>query len=105
MKQNVKKQIRDFEVDYDFDWSEKTTITEVLRNLLEIKKLGGNKICVDYNHYYDGGFMTFKAYQTREEDDGEYRRRKNKENMEARNLERKELAELKRLQEKYLKNK
>ena len=90
----MEKQVRRFEVEFRFDWEYGVEISKIREDLDSLEKLGATHVEIEGDAYFYG-------YAHREETDEEYLKRTSK-NLEIENItKQRELAELKRLKDKY----
>lgn len=96
-----KKQIRNFEVPFYFDWEYGVSIKKIREDLNELEQLGATEINIEsYQEYGDSG-ITIEAISKREETDLEQQERLNKLKAMQERQKRYELEQLKKLQDKY----
>lgn len=95
------KQITNHKVDFLFSWTYGVSIEKIREDLDALEKLGVTSINIEEYEEYGNSGIRIEAYTTRLETDEEYNTRiqYSKDLLEKFQLY--ELAELKRLQEKY----
>jgi len=94
-----------FNVDYNLDnwkWGF-TSISEMRKDLDELEKLGATHIDIDTYESYGCAYLEIGVKSERFETDEEFELRKAKEIDKDRAIRQKELEQLKKLQDKYLK--
>ncbi len=99
----MKKITRNFKVNYNLDWTYGIEIARLREDLDELEKLGATHIEIEAYNNYDCACVDIDAYANRLETDEEYTERINKENKRKEDIERRELEQLQKLQEKYKK--
>lgn len=97
----MQKQIRMFEVPFDFDWTYNVTIEKLRSDLDELEKLGVEEINIEAEESYGSPFVTIKAFVEREETEEEFEERVNKEKLRQEEIMRIELQQLEQLKLKY----
>ena len=97
----MKKEIREFEVPFAFDWEYGIEIKKLREDLDELEKLGATTISIDIGDYWGDSIIEIGAYVTRMETDDEARARiaEHRDRENAASI--REIEELKRLKEKY----
>lgn len=80
---------------FDFNWND-ISIRDIKKDLIEMKKLGITHVTIESN-----GTIDYGCYEERLETDKEFEDRKQWLADRARRIKENELAELKRLKEKY----
>jgi hypothetical protein len=97
----MKKKIRRFQIKFDFDWEYGVEISKIRKDLDALEKLGATHVDIETDVRNDCAYMTFAGYVDREETEEEYLKRINLELERENLLKQRELAELKRLKDKY----
>ena len=96
-----KKQIRNFTVPFNFNWSYGVSIDQIREDLDKLEKLGVTEIDIETYDDYGDASIIISAISKREETDLEQQERINHlKRFNERNKQR-ELEQLKKLQEKY----
>ena len=72
----MEKMIRNFPIEYNFDWSGENEISKIKAEIAELENLGVTHICIDVE---DSDDVVFKAIGPRLETDAEYEERINLE--------------------------
>jgi hypothetical protein len=101
MAVEMKKQFRKFAVKFELEWEYGVDINKIRADLDAIEKLGATHINIEVSTRYDCEFLTIEGYTRREETDEEFSIRKEEQLERERRTEQRELAELKRLKDKY----
>ena len=97
----MKKQVRRFEVKFDFDWEYGVEISKLREDLDTLEKLGATHVDIEPYVNYDCASVSFNGYVDREETNEEYLKRTT-EQLDRENItKQRDLLELKRLKEKY----
>jgi len=99
----MKKQVRNFKVDFNFDWTYGVEISKLREDLDALEKLGVTSIDIEPESSYDCDYVGIEAYCNRIETDEEYTERINEQKRREDELKRRDLEQLQRLQEKYKK--
>ena len=97
----MKKQIRDFKVEYELDWDYGVSIEQIEKDIKELKKLGVTKIDIEPGVNYDCPYLTIEPIQNRIETDDEYKKRVGEIQYRNEETKRRDLEQLARLKEKY----
>ena len=97
----MKKQVRKFEIDFDFSWTYGVKLEKLKADLEALEKLGATEIVISADCYYDSSTITIKAYSERIETDDEYNHRINIVKKQSADIRWREMAELERLKSKY----
>lgn len=76
----MEKMIRNFPIEYNFDWSGENEISKLKAEIAELENLGVTHICIDVEDSDEAySLITFKAKAPRLETDAEYQQRINLE--------------------------
>lgn len=97
----MEKMIRNFPIEYNFDWSGENEISKLKAEIAELENLGVTHICIDVE---DSDEAVFKAIGPRLETDVEYEERINLEMRQKKIKERikkMEIEQYNRIKEKY----
>lgn len=97
----MEKIIRNFPIEYSFDWSGENEISKLKAEIAELENLGVTHICIDVE---DSDEAVFKAIGPRLETDEEYQQRINFEINQKKIKERikkMEIEQYNRIKEKY----
>ena len=97
----MKKQVRRFKVDFDFNWTYGVEIKKLKEDLDTLEKLGVKEIEIEAEDSYGSASVTIEAFMNRIETDEECKSRIDKENQRQEDIKRRELAELEKLKSKY----
>ena len=97
----MEKQVRKFEIDFDFNWTYGVQVEKLKADLEALEKLGATEIEIEAGCYYGSSTITIKAYSERIETDDEYNHRINIVKKQVADIRRREMAELERLKSKY----
>lgn len=97
------KEIRMFEVPFNFNWTYGIELKKLKEDLDVLEKLGVTEIDIEAEEYYRSASVIIKAFTNRLETDEEFNSRINKENARLKIIEQQELAQLERLNKKYKK--
>tara|TARA_R110000744_G_C19320166_1_gene557562 strand:- start:1216 stop:1515 length:300 start_codon:yes stop_codon:yes gene_type:complete len=97
----MKKQVRRFEVKFDFEWEYGVEIIKIKEDLDALEKLGATHVDIEADVSYDCAYMSFDGYVDREETDEEQKERINKAEARENHIKQRELEQLKKLKEKY----
>lgn len=97
----MKKQLRRFNVPFDFNWAYGVEIKKLKDDLDILEKLGATEIEIEVQESYGSASVSIEAFTHRIETDEEYNTRINKENERQEDIKRRELAELEKLKSKY----
>jgi hypothetical protein len=97
----MKKQVRRFKVDFDFNWTYGVEIKKIREDLDTLEKLGVTEIEIESKEGYGSASVTIEAFINRIETDEECKARIDKENQRQEDIKRRELAELEKLKSKY----
>tara|TARA_R110000782_G_scaffold132250_1_gene224193 strand:+ start:256 stop:555 length:300 start_codon:yes stop_codon:yes gene_type:complete len=97
----MKKQVRRFEVKFDFKWEYGVEISKIREDLDALEKLGATHVDIDSDVSYDCAYISFDGYVDREETDEEYLKRTTEQLDREDRIKQRDLAELKRLKDKY----
>jgi hypothetical protein len=97
----MKKQVRRFKVDFDFNWTYGVEIKKLKDDLDALEKLGVTEIEIEAENNYGSASVTIEAFINRLETDEECNARITKENQRQEDIKRRELAELEKLKSKY----
>tara|TARA_R110000851_G_scaffold280281_1_gene433594 strand:+ start:1982 stop:2281 length:300 start_codon:yes stop_codon:yes gene_type:complete len=97
----MKKQVRRFEVKFDFDWEDGVEISKIREDLNALEKLGATHVGIDPYVNYDCASVSFDGYVNRQETDEEYLKRTTEQLDRESRTKQRDLAELKRLKDKY----
>lgn len=95
------KIIRNFPIEYSFDWSGENEISKLKAEIAELENLGVTHICIDVE---DSDEAVFKAKAPRLETDEEYEERINLEMRQKKikeNIKKMEIELYYRIKEKY----
>lgn len=95
------KIIRNFPIEYSFDWSGENEISKLKAEIAELENLGVTHICIDVE---DSDEVAFKAIGPRLETDEEYEERINLEMRQKKikeNIKKMEIELYYRIKEKY----
>jgi len=95
------KQVKRFEVPFDFDWTYGVTIEKLRKDLDELEKLGVKEIDIQAEGNWGSASVTIEAYIEREETDEEFQKRVNEETQREEEIKRRELQQLEQLKSKY----
>jgi len=97
----MEKMIRNFPIEYSFDWSGENEISKLKAEIAELENLGVTHICIDVE---DSDEVAFKAKASRLETDEEYEERINLEMRQKKikeNIKKMEIEQYNRIKEKY----
>ena len=97
----MEKQVKRFEVPFDFDWAYGVTIEKLRKDLDELEKLGVKEIYIRAEENWGSASVTIEAYIERIETDEEFKKRVNEETQRQEEIKRRELQQLKQLKSKY----
>ena len=95
------KQVKRFEVPFNFDWTYGITIEKLRKDLDELEKLGVKEIDIEAEENWGSASVTIEAYIEREETDEEFEKRVNEEKQMQEEIKRRELKQLEQLKSKY----
>jgi hypothetical protein len=97
----MEKQVRRFEVKFYFQWEYGVEISKIRDDLDALEKLGATHVEIEVGVRYDCAYMSFDGYVDREETDEEYLKRTTEQLDREKRTKQRDLAELKRLKDKY----
>lgn len=97
----MKKQVRIFEVKFDFEWGYGVEISKIREDLDVLEKLGATHVDIEADVSDGCAYVLFDGYVNREETDEEYLKRTTEELDRENRTKQRDLAELKRLKDKY----
>ena len=97
----MEKQIKQFDVDFNFDWTYGIEISKLKADLDELEKLGATHIDIEAKVFYDCAELTIEAKCERLETDEEFKKRSNEIKQREALSKQRELNELNRLKQKY----
>jgi len=97
----MKKEIREFKIEYPINWEYGVTVQELSSDLERIKELGATHINIEPYDYYGSLGVLFEAVCERMETDAEFNERVNKDNTIKESIKKKELKQLEELKKKY----
>lgn len=97
----MKKQVRRFNVPFDFDWTDGVEIKKIKEDLNELEKLGATTIDIEPQEFYGSLGVGIEAYFSRLETDEECKSRINGEERHKEYLKQRDLKELERIKSKY----
>ena len=95
------KQVKRFEVPFNFDWTYGVTIEKLRKDLDELEKLGVKEIDIEVEENCGTASVTIEAFIEREETDEEFEKRVNEEKQRQEEIKRRELQQLEQLKSKY----
>lgn len=93
-------EIRDFEIEYDFNWSYGISIDDLQKDLDELRKLGVTHIDIEPQSSYDVPYISYQAISRRMETPEEYEERIAKDKAWQEELRRRDVEQYERLKEK-----
>ena len=96
-----KKLTRDFNVNYNLDWTYGVEIKKIREDLDAIEKLGATHVNIESSVEYDGSVTTIEVISRRIESDEEHKARIEKENQRFEDNKRRDLEQLARLKKMY----
>lgn len=99
----MKKIVRNFTVEKDLDWNYGIKIEKLRAELDRLEKLGATDIEIEPTESYGSMYVEITAYANRMETDEECKERTGKEQARKDDIARRELEQLRKLQEKYKK--
>lgn len=99
----MEKIVRNFEIEKDLDWTYGIEISKLREELDRLEKAGATYIEIEPYNSYDCAYVDIIAYANRMETDEECRQRLDKEQKRKDDIARRELEQLRKLQEKYQK--
>ena len=97
----IKKIKKQFEVDYQLDWTWGIEITKLREDLDALEKLGATHVDIESYERYGCSYIEIGAKCERFETDQEFERRINGIKMREQEIKNRELAELEKLKIKY----
>lgn len=97
----MRKQVKRFEVPFNFDWTYGVTIEKLRKDLDELEKLGVKEIDIEVEENWGSASVTIEAFIEREETDEEFEKRVNEEKQRQERIKRRELQQLIQLKSKY----
>jgi hypothetical protein len=97
----MKKQERDFEIDYSFDWGYGVKIEQIRKDLDALEKLGAQRIDIEIKEEYGSVYVGIKAMVRRLETNEEYAARVQKETKWKEENERREQEVYEKLKAKF----
>tara|TARA_R110000850_G_scaffold203282_1_gene329630 strand:- start:184 stop:483 length:300 start_codon:yes stop_codon:yes gene_type:complete len=97
----MKKEVRRFSVEFDFDWADGVEISKIREDLDSLEKLGATHVEIESQTNFDYSFSTFDSYVDREETDEECLSRVKDSEVREYVIKQRELEQLKKLQAKY----
>jgi hypothetical protein len=97
----MKKQLRRFKVDFDFNWTYGVDIKKLREDLDRLEKLGVTSIEIEAYENYGCASITIEAFTERMETDEECKARINNEKKRQDEITQRELAQLETLKKKY----
>lgn len=99
----MKKQVRNFKVDFNFDWTYGVEISKLREDLDALEKLGVTHVDIEPELSYDCAYVEIEAHCNRIETDEEYKQRIDEQKRRDDEVMRRDLEQLQKLQEKYKK--
>lgn len=97
----MEKQVKQFDVKFNFDWGYGVEISKIRADLDELEKLGATHIEIEANVFYDSATLNIEAKCERLETDEEFKKRINEIKQREAITKQRELNELNRLKQKY----
>jgi hypothetical protein len=97
----MEKQVKRFEVPFNFDWTYGVTIEKLRKDLDELEKLGVKEIDIQAEENCGSASVTIEAFIEKEETDEEFQKRVNEETQRQEEIKRRELQQLEQLKSKY----
>ena len=97
----MKKQVKRFEVPFNFYWTYGVTIEKLRKDLDELEKLGVKEIDIETEENWGSTSVTINAFAEREETDEEFEKRVNEEKQWQEEIKRRDLQQLEQLKTKY----
>lgn len=99
--QVMQKQVRDFDVQFSFDWTYGIELSRLKEDLEALEKLGATHVEIEPYTEYDCSYVSIKAICRREETDEEMQRRVKEEQARQDEYKRRDLEQLEHLKAKY----
>lgn len=93
----MEKQVKRFEVPFNFDWTYGVTIEKLRKDLDDLEKLGVKEIDIEAEENWGSASVTIEAFIEREETDEEFEKRVNEEKQRQEEIKRRELQQLEQL--------
>lgn len=97
----MKKEVRKFKVDFNFNWTYGVEIKKLKQDLEELEKLGVTEIEIEAVDDYGSASVTIEAFTNRIETDDEFNLRVNENKKRKQDLKKRELEQLEKLKLKY----
>lgn len=97
----MKKEIKKFEINYNFSWLEDVKIEDIKKDLHELEKIGATHLRIQSRTEYDSSYVEINAIVERIETDDEFNVRVSVENIRQEEIKKRELAQLEKLKVKY----
>ena len=97
----MKKQERDFKIEYSLDWNYGIEISQIKKDIEELEKLGATHIDIQHVASYDCSYIEIDAVHRRIETDEEFEERKKEVEAQQEKNKRRELKQLAKLKLKY----
>jgi hypothetical protein len=97
----MEKEVRQFEIDYQLDWTGCFEISQLRNDLDIIEKLGATHVNISARGDGDYSYMEVLAINEREETNEEFALRLEIKQKKEAEIQRRELAELQRIRLKY----
>ena len=97
----MEKQIRRFEVPFNFNWTYGVSIEKMREDLDALEKLGAKEILIEAGQDYDYPFVTLEAYVERLETDEELEERLREDGLRRDLIKQRELEHFEKIKLKY----
>jgi len=97
----MKKQVRNFEVNYTLYWSYGVELSRLREDIDAIEKLGATRVDIEIESEYGNDYITTKAFALREETDEECIERIQQQAKSAEKFKQMELDQFEKLKLKY----
>lgn len=97
----MKKQVRNFEVNYSIDWTYGVSLTQIREDIDALEKLGATSVDIEIYSEYGSDYVGIMAFALREETDEECLAREQMLTAHAEKMKEWELTQLEALKLKY----
>lgn len=97
----MKKQVKDFEINFDFDWDGITSIEQIEKDLAALKEKGATHINIQHYSHFGDSDAEYYGCCKRIETDEEFQERIKIEKREQEEIRQRELKRLNELKQKY----
>lgn len=96
----MEKQVRDFKIDFDFEWTYGISIDKLQADLNKLRELGCTRIDMEPSISYDCPYLEIEAYANRIETDEECQQRIEEEEKRKEELYQRDLQMIEHIKER-----